>query len=233
MTSVRQLYALQELDLALDRVRGQLAKAEDELKTEVSIESMETALKGEEERLQDVEQRQREGRADAEARQARSETLETQLYDGSMTNVRDLEALQQEAATVRRLIGQDEALFLELAIQLEESQAKCADLARELADIKSRWEIRQVELAQIIEKLAADRKDYESQRSKLAEGVDQTSLQRYETLRRSKRGQAVARVERGLCQGCQMALPTHLQQRVRSGRQTVNCSSCGRMLLPS
>jgi predicted nucleic acid-binding Zn-ribbon protein len=217
----------------LDRVRERLAKAEDELKTEISIENLEAALKGEEERLQDVEQRQRASRVDAEARQTRSETLETQLYDGSMTSVRDLEALQEEAASVRQSIDRDEALFLELSIQLEDSQTKCAELGSELAEIKSQWEIRQVELTQLIEGLAVECKDYESQRTRLIESVDQASLQRYETLRRSKRGLAVARVERGLCQGCRMALPTHLQQRVRSGRQTVNCSSCGRMLFPS
>jgi predicted nucleic acid-binding Zn-ribbon protein len=58
-------------------------------------------------------------------------------------------------------------------------------------------------------------------------------LQRYEALRRTKGGLAVAKVVRGLCQACRMSLPTQLQQRVRNGRQTVLCSSCGRMLLLS
>ena len=233
MTSVRQLFALQELDLVLDRIRGRLANAEDELKTEISIENLEAALKDEEERLQDFEERQRTNRLDAETRQARSETLETQLYDGSMTSVRDLEALQQEAATMRQTLERDEAVFLELSIQLEESQTRCADLGRELAETKARWEVRQVEITTLIKELLVEREDCESQRNRLSEGVGQADLQRYETLRRSKRGLAVARVERGLCQGCQMALPTRLQQRVRSGRQAVNCSSCGRMLFLS
>ena len=64
----------------------------------------------------------------------------------------------------------------------------------------------------------------------MAAQVEPPLLQRYETLRQAKGGRAVAKVERDLCQGCRMSLPTQLRQRVRSGRQAVNCSSCGRML---
>ena len=230
MTSVRQLYALQELDLVLDRLRKQLDGAEEELKTKVSLENLQTALGGEEEKLQEVEKRQKDNRLDAAVHRDRSETLETQLYDGSLTNARDLEALQQEAANVRQLLEQEEAAYLELSIQLEESQTRCADLGQELSGRRARWESRQVELHELVSQLSEQRTGFEAQREQIMAAVDQASLRRYETLRVSKKGLAIAKVERGLCQGCRMALPTHLQQQVRGGRQTVNCSSCGRML---
>ena len=233
MTSVRQLYALQELDLVLDRLRGQQKEAAVELKSEVSVETLETALSGETERLQEVELQQRDNKLEAETHRERSQTLETQLYDGSLTNARDLESLQQEAANVRQQLEQDEAAMLELSIQLEESQSKHAELDQELAETRRVWDSRQVELTQLIKDLREQLRGYENQREKLSEGVDQASLQRYETLRMSKKGLAVAKVERGLCQGCQMSLPTHLQQQVRSGRQHVLCSSCGRLLFLS
>ena len=230
MTSVRQLYALQELDLALDRLQSQQVEAEEELNSQESVESLELALTGESERLQEVELQQRTNRLEAETHRERSQTLETQLYDGTMTNPRDLETLEQEATKVRQLLEQEEATLLELSLQAEEAQSKCAELDRELVEARTRWDARQAELNQIIKELRDSRGGYESQRSKLTEGVDPATLQTYENLRISKRGLAVAKVERGLCQGCRMALPTHLQQRVRSGRQTVICSSCGRML---
>lgn len=233
MTSVRQLYVLQELDLVLDRLRNQQNEAEAELKSEVSVENLENALSGEAERLQEVALQQRDNQMESEARRERSQTLETQLYDGSMTNARDLESLQQEAANVRQQLEQDEAAMLELTIQAEESQSKFAELDQELTEMRQVWESRQVELNQLLKSLNEELGQYESQRQKLTNGVDPASLQRYETLRMSKRGVAVVKVERGLCQGCQMALPTHLQQRVRNGRQQVNCSSCGRLLFLS
>ena len=107
---------------------------------------------------------------------------------------------------------------------------RCASLGQELTETKSHWEAQQVELNRRVAGLRAEQNEYEKQRETLASGVDPATLQRYETLRKSKGGRAVAKVERDLCQGCRMSLPTQLRQRVKSGRQTVTCSSCGRML---
>ena len=230
MTIAKQLYALQEVDLDLDRVNRDLEQAEEDLRAGISIENLETALRDEEERLQEVELLQRDNGLESETRRERSETLETQLYSGSVTNSRDLEALQQEAANVRHQLEQDDALSLELSIQAEESQLKCADLSQRLFQAKAHWEVQQIELNQRVADLRIEQDEYERQRGLLASRVDPAALQQYEALRRSKGGRAVARVERDLCQGCRMSLPTQLRQRVRSGRQTVTCSSCGRML---
>ena len=230
MTTVKQLYALQEVDLDIDRVDRTLAEAEEELKTEISIENLEATLQAEEERLQEVEARHYDNQMEISVRRERSESLESRLYDGSMVNARDLESIQQEADNVRNLLERNEAMSLELSIQLEESQLRCAELHIELRDAKSRWESRRDELTRIVSELYAERSSYEKQRELLAGQVEQIALRRYETLRKSKGGRAVAKVERDLCQGCRMSLPTQVRQRVKSGRQTVTCTSCGRML---
>ena len=230
MTTAKQLYALQEVDLDLDRVYRALEQAEEELGMGISVENLEVALRDEEERLQEVELLRRDNQMETEARRERSEVLETQLYDGTLTSARDLEALQQEAANVRHQLEQDDALSLELSIQAEESQTKCANLSQELSEAKARWEVKQVEINRRVADLRVEQSEHEKQRDMLAARVDPATLQRYETLRKSKGGRAVAKVERDLCQGCRMSLPTQLRQRVKSGRQTVTCSSCGRML---
>ena len=230
MTTVKQLYALQEVDLDLDRVYRALEMAEEEMKVEISIENLESSLQEEQERLREAELLQRDNQIDIETRRERTETLETQLYDGSMINARDLEALQREAASVRLLLEQDEAMSLELSIQVEEARSRSGNLNQQLAETRALWESQQVQLNQRVEELRAEQGEYEKQRELLAARFDPATLQRYETLRKSKGGRAVAKVERDLCQGCRMSLPTQLRQRVKSGRQTVNCASCGRML---
>jgi len=230
MTTVKQLYALQEVDLDLDRVYRALEEAEQELKIEISIENLEATLREEQERLQEVELLQRDNQMEIETRRERIEALETQLYGGSLINARDLEALQHEVASVRHLLEQDEAMSLELSIQVEESRSRCGNLDQQLSETRAIWEVQQSELNQRIEGLRAEQGEYEGQRALLASRFDPATLQRYETLRKSKGGRAVAKVERDLCQGCRMSLPTQLRQRVKSGRQAVNCSSCGRML---
>ena len=230
MTTVKRLYALQELDLNLDRLGRALAEAEAELKTEISIENLEAALKAEDARLEYAQTRQHDNRMETAVRRERAESLEARLYDGSVVNARDLEPLQQEADSVRRLLEQNEALSLELTIEIEDAQSRRAALSAQLAEAQERWQARREELTRHIAQLSAEQQECQENRNRMAAQVEPPLLQRYETLRQTKGGRAVAKVERDLCQGCRMSLPTQLRQRVRSGRQAVNCSSCGRML---
>ena len=233
MTTVRQMFALQELDIILDRVEKNQVKAEYELNNGDVLENLESELERDAEWLVETEIQQKATKLEAQAQKDRSESLNSQLYGGEITNPRDLESLEREASNVRQLVEQHETTLSEITERIEEAQNKKSELKSKLDDARAAWEIRQAELQAAIKALSAEKKGFEGQRSKLTKGLDPTSLQHYESLRKSKGGVAVAKVERGLCQGCRMSLPTHQQQSVRSGRQTVLCSSCGRMLFLS
>ena len=230
MTSAKQLYSLQELDLTLDRIRDETDKAEAELGSDSGIEPMEKSLQEETERLGQVQSQQKIQQLETESQRERSTRLDAQLYGGAITNPRDLESLEQEASNARELLEQQDAGLLELALQAEESVSKRDALEKELTDNRTAWQDRQKELQGNLERSAVERESVAAQRNDLAASLDPTFLQRYETLRWAKGGLAVAKVERGLCQACRMSLPTQQQQRVRNGRQTVLCSSCGRIL---
>jgi len=233
MTLVRQLYALQELDLILDRVQEQTDMVEQELTSPVTLEHVQTALEEETERLKEAERQHRLQQLETESHRERSTRLDEQLYGGGITNPRELEPLEREATHVHELLQQQDAGLLELSLLAEESRKRCGHLEKELADTRVEWQSRQAELNERLRSLVAERETADAQRSKLAAELDASAVQRYEALRRAKGGLAVAKVVRGLCQACRMSLPTQQQQRVRSGRETVLCSSCGRMLLLS
>ena len=233
MTTVRQMFALQELDIILDRVQNDQNKAEHELNNGDAAGNLESELERDTEWLAETELQKKATKLEAETQKDRSESLNSQLYGGEITNPRDLESLEREASNVRLLVEQHETTLSEITEKIEEAQIKKSELETKLDEARAAWQIRQAELQAAIKKLNTERAGCEGQRSKLTEVLDPTSLQHYETLRKSKGGLAVARVERGLCQGCRMSLPTHLQQQVRNGRQTVFCSSCGRMLFLS
>ena len=233
MTTVRQMFALQELDIILDRVQVQHAKAEYELSSGDEIQNLESQLERDTEWLQETELQRKATKLEADTQKERSETLNSQLYGGEVTNPRDLETLEREASNVLQLVEQQEAVLSEIAVKIEEAQTKQSELESRIGEAKAAWKVRQGELQASLKELNSERAGFEGQRSKLTEGLDPTSLQHYESLRKRKGGVAVVKVERGLCQGCRMSLPTHQQQRVRSGSQTVLCSSCGRMLFLS
>ena len=230
MTTAKQLYSLQELDLVLDRIWKATQKTERELNADRGMEALESELQEQTTRLEQIRSQQKTQQQDLETQRERSTRLDDQLYGGSVTNPRDLESLEPEASNARQALEKLDGELVVLSVQAEESQSKCDTLGKELADTASAWESRRAELEEEIKRSNSERSQVASQRDEMAAILDPVSVQQYENLRRTKGGLGVAKVERGLCQACRMSLPTQQQQRVRSAHLTVLCSSCGRIL---
>lgn len=233
MTTAKELYSLQELDLALDSLDRQKAGAEKEFEVGPGIETIEAAHQEEIQRLAEVQQRYKNQQPDLESQRERLAHLDSQLYGGEVANPRDLSALQQEAANARNQLEKQDAASVELSLQAEESRERCAALEKEIVDTRLSWERRHAELKETIGRLTAEREIIAGQKTKLVATLEAAALKQYESLRRAKGGLAVAKVVRGLCQGCRMSLPTQQQQSVKGGRRTVLCSTCGRILFLS
>ena len=232
MTTVKQLYSLQEVDLDLDGVNGQIAEVERELEGRLSLDKLEESLEQARTNLQEIQNTHRQLQLETESQRERAGNLEGQLYGGAVDNPRDLEALQLEVNNVRHSLEQTDVRLLELSLQAEDTRSQIASQEQQLEETQAAWETRQAELWQLLEELTDRQEALVKDRSRLASQVEPVELTRYEGLRRSKGGQAISRVVRGLCQACRMSLPSQHLQRVRSGRQTVLCNSCGRILLP-
>ena len=230
MTTVRQLFSLQELDLELDRIESQISQADQRLERPPNFEALESTVEEEGLRLPEIRQLHRSQELELASNRERLVRLDEQLYGGAITNPRELESLQQEASSVRQQVESKDAEQLELSLQAEECQERLNTLETELSEGRSTWETRHAELTERISKLSAERDDLAGKRLELAAGLEPAAVQKYEGLRKAKGGLAVAKVERGLCQACRMSLPTQQAQRVRSGRQDVLCSTCGRIL---
>ena len=80
MTTVRQMFALQELDIILDRVQDDENKTQNELNNGDGIGDLESALQRDSELLQESELQQRATKLEAETQKEQSETLNSQLY---------------------------------------------------------------------------------------------------------------------------------------------------------
>lgn len=230
MTTAKQLFSLQELDLVLDRIRKVTQKAEGELNVGMGMERLKEELQEGKARLAEFQSQHETQQQDSEAQRERSTRLDEQLYDGSVTNPRDLESMEQEASNVRSVLEKLDAQSAELALRAEESQGRCDDLEKQLAVASSAWKKRKAELEEELKSSNTEISLVASQRDEMAAILDPASVQQYENLRRTKGGLGVAMVERGLCQACRMSLPTQQRQKVRSAHLTVLCSSCGRIL---
>ena len=233
MTLAADLFALQETDSALDsraqdleRVLEQLAGDDRLSEAQAAAESARAARAAAAHAAHEVETELADHRAHLAPK-------ETRLYDGSITNARELEDLQHEVEGLQRQQRAIEDRQLEAIDRLERATAAQAEAEQQAATLAAAIAAEQAKLHQQEEQITADRTRLEAQRAVRAGRIDPPRLALYERLRRTRHGRAVARVERGACLGCRISLPSAIVQRARSGSSVVQCTSCERILYVS
>lgn len=233
MAGTAELYALQEVDLALDTSRAALADVESRLGEPEELLEARSTVEERREGLRLAERTFREQEMNADELRGKIEPLERRLYEGSVRNPKELEDLQQDIESLKRRRSGLEDEALEAMGALEQAQQSLAEAERELQELTESSQAEQEELrarqASLTDEIAA----LEGRRDEQASGMEGRLLSLYEQLRSTRQGQAVAKVRGGACQGCRISLPMNLLQRARSGNDIVQCVSCERILYVS
>lgn len=231
MVTAPELYALQETDQALDKAQARLAEIEAQLG---ESEDMVLAREAADEKRGAVDQL-RSHLSDAEYAveeiRTKAAAVEAKLYGGTVTSPKELNDLNDDLQSLRHLVATREDTLLGLLVEIEEADAQLAAAQAQYADIESRWKEQQEELLNEKKQLEPKIASLQAQREAQSPSVDRSSLRLYDILRERHGGYAVARVERGMCQGCRITLPMSILQKVRSGIGLVQCVSCERILL--
>ena len=183
-------------------------------------------------RIESLAAPRRQAERDIQDIERRIAEIDARLYDGSVTNPRELEAYQEERATLSDNQSEREDALLELMVQIEdaeESLEQASDLFErvnaereaEIADLQSGGQALSDQLPQLHDR-----------RASLSAEYPPIALSVYESVRQLRGGQGAALVDRrGLCQGCRLVIPTNELQRVRAGQELVQCGSCSRILI--
>ncbi len=230
MSDLQLLHQLQELDLQIESRSRALREIEAELGQSDELTAAQGRVKELQERLHDQERqlRELEWRAEEIGQQARED--EQKLYGGKIRNPKELDGLRRDLEQRQARRREVEDRELQLMGDVESTQSALQRAHDELAAVRASFEAKHSELvgqhAQLKEQHAA----LDAERAKVVASIAPASLAQYEQLRRDKRGRAVSVVERSTCQGCRIALPMSVIQRVRAGREFVFCPSCGRIL---
>lgn len=232
--SIRELYELQELDWA----RAEKGRVLDEVRSELADDSNLSRARLLLSRLQAQHTTESALRRDAqlivEQIEAREQAVENRLYSGAVTNPRELEAFQEEQATLGRQKAEAEDVLLERMVAVEELEESLDETRSALSAMEERRQARVPQLQEQERALSAELDALERRRSELLPQFDGVTLSTYETLLASRGGHAVSKVEasRGndICGACRVALPRSDAQRVRSGDTLVQCNNCRRIL---
>lgn len=228
--SAKLLYDLQLVDNSIAQVEESLRAIESKLGDRSALAPLEQRITTLKQQLADLEKRIRSQELEEGSTRQKLQALERRMYGGEVTNPRELEGMGAEQKLLHARLEKQEEALLDLMSSQEEVEQALGAASAELEAETRRWEEEQERLAGEKEAGLARLKELKARRLVAMQPLDEESLKTYEQLRATKHGLAVSKVERGLCTACKMVLAVHVQQRARTGRETVFCQSCGRIL---
>ena len=233
MTVVQQLHDLLGIDGDLDRCRQSIASIDETLADDRLLRERRRAV----EVARTVLSRQETVRRDLELSigsfQEKGAQLEGTLYGGSVRNSRELEGMHLELNLLRENQRKLEEELLSALEAIDETQRKLGGLEGSLREMEtSRGQQRKQLLAERAQ-LETESAALEVRRGNMTSQVSVEHLRLYDGLRATRQGRPVARVERGVCRGCRISLPTRVVQQARTSQRPVQCPSCSRILFVS
>jgi hypothetical protein len=227
---IADLWALQEIDSAIDGRRGALDDARaslgepEELAVRRSVQE-ETARA-----LSEARSSQKDLELEADDLRAKIAAADTKLYGGSVRNPKELSDLQADVESLKRHLSELEDRDLEAIAATEAAETAASEAAGALVTLQGQWDETQVELRERIERLTIELAALDEQRREAAARPGTDVLRVYEHVRRAHQGRGVARLDRNLCLGCRISLPVSIVNRARAGNALVQCPNCERIL---
>jgi hypothetical protein len=225
-----KLYRLQQLDSQLDRLGNRLQEINAALNDHEHIRLVEAARRQAGQELEAARKTLRKAEDAVKDQRIKIETTEAALYGGKVRNPKELQDLQNEAAALKRYLAVLEDRQLE-AMMVEEDTAKAdfeAQVALELAQAKEK--ARLLDLAEEQSRLLEEVPHLQEERQAAVASISPAEMNLYESLRKTRRGLAVAMVKEKACSACGTTLNAALLDAVRTSGQVNRCDGCGRIL---
>ena len=233
MTVVQQLYDLVGIDGGLERCRQSIASIDETLADDRQLRERRRAV----EAARVVLGRQETVRRDLELSigsfQEKGKELEEKLYGGSVRNSRELEGMNLELNLLRENQRKQEEELLSALEKIDETERKLGGFEGALREIETSRVQQREQLLTERAQLETESAALEERRGSVTSQVSVEHLRLYDRLCAARQGQAVARVERGVCRGCRISLPTRVVQQARTSQRLMQCPSCSRILYVS
>lgn len=228
-TQAERLAAVQEIDLRIMKLQKEMQdiparkkaiEAACEIKKKDSM-AAKTALSGKQSEAKQAELQIETVKE--KIRKLRGQQLE--LKSNKEFKVMD-EEIRAAEAEIRRIEETELAKMEEI-----EKASKAMAVSRQIVD-KAESE-KQAEIAALDARnadISVELQKCMAERAEKATAVDARWLQKYEPLINAKKDRVLAKVEHGVCGGCNMTVAPHVVHDARRGNIMVSCSHCGRLL---
>jgi uncharacterized protein len=236
MTRWDTLLTVQEHDTHADQLvhrsqtlpaRGQLADLERR------VAAVDVRIADVDSRRADLGKSQQRLEDEISSLQAKASQAEKQLYSGTTNNPRELQALQDDIASIRRRIAKLEDDELDVMEASEPVEAERDGLLAQRSKLDEEAARLRAELAEVESEIESELATVRRERAELAQQVPDDLWPEYDRLRKQLGGVAIARLVGSTCQGCHLGLSAVEVDRIRhlSPDEPVHCEECGRLLV--
>ncbi len=230
MSAALGLYRLQLLDSRMDEIRARLDKIRHTLENDAELRQVKEQVTKAESAHKLTQKLLNQAEEEVNKQKVKIEQSEATLYSGTVKNPKELQDLQDEAASLKRYLGTLEERQLEAMVEEEAAELENQAAVNELEKVRARLESQNVTLTAEQANLDKELERLASERQAALSPLDTNLLTVYDELRQQKRGLAVADVSDGACAACGTTLTPSQNQSARSAAQIYNCPTCGRIL---
>ena len=226
---IEQLVALQEIDLVIDKIDGEIKQEQDGLDGRISsLAEREGRISEQEALIEELEKERRtleDEMADkiAHVKERQSKMMQVQTS-------REQTALLKEIEDAKKNVKENEEKIVTIMEQVENLTTDTTEEKNILKTEKSLVNEEKKKVKTVIDELSKGKKTKKNKRDKQAGAVNGSMIQKYEILRERRNGLAIVNVLDGVCQGCFMNLPPQKYNMLLRGDQVLECPSCQRLI---
>ncbi len=172
-------------------------------------------------RIADLRERMLQAERERERYEQQMDLIKTQReYEALDKEIREASEREQ---TLRKDLQREERVLQDMSEGLEREESLIKQQEEELQEeqkkIKSETEAKEKQL-----------KELKKDEGGLTPGLDEELLFKFERILRSKEGEGIVPLRKGVCTGCQMILPNQFVNDVRAGEAILFCPYCSKIV---
>lgn len=232
--TTRRLLDLQEADTAIDRLRARRRT----LQEGTEVAALRSDADAAERRLGEIrlkldelgrDQTRFEHEIDSMTQKEQAE--QARMYDGSIVNARELDALQHEIASIRKRRSDREDELLTVLEIREQLEADASAAERESSTSRAGVEAAAGSAARELARVEAELAERTAEREAVSSEIEVKVVELYDDLRRQKKGIGAAALVDGVCQACHEQLSAVELDKVKRSQGVRRCEHCRRILI--
>ena len=232
--TLRRLLDLQSEDTAIRRLetrRAGLPEAQRLAEVNESLAELEADLAIATKQSAEIVREQSRLEGEIKLLEEKTAREEQRMFSGSVSNPKELSALQAEVESLKRRRSELEDSLLEVMVQSESATATTQRLTEERDETAARSRELGVTVESLTGEIDSRLEQHRSARARTEPGIPSDVLELYDQIRASKGGVGAAALVDGTCEGCHTQLPNKEVERLRAESGLQRCDNCRRILV--